>query len=537
MSDIELVIKMEDVSQDIVPEICEKTKTASSKLKTQNKLLRRQIREQMEFYFSDSNLSKDRFINQEILKDPEGYVDLNLFLKFNKIKSLAEDLNSLAKALDKSETLELDSTKTKVRRQVPYVAVSQDEINRRTVYVENLPTDVTHDLLKRIFSRCGKVCYISLPKYKTTKEIKGFAFIEFDSRQSAKNAIKMMNEPANEKEEDEVEEEDEKHVGMFPKYNKQLIHLEEKLMKTHQILESTAESATEDKKRKLDDSGEASNEPCSKEPKLESDEKAEGDGAQKKKKKTRRRVHAVVNAKKLQKEIEEEAAMLHLKVLSKKEWLRLKEEYLKKQKENMALLKAKLRESQKIIEDTKKKNKEEKMSVDKQAKKDTIKTENEMLNESDEEIVANHGKIVKIVQKDFTQNFDHVFKMNKTQFKSEYLANYTTKIAYIDLQSNTNRIYLRCESHELAKSLVFDAEILKDFNKTLLAGTEEYEYIQKITKSRSKTKEKNLKSLKKKDKIIRKASEFIEDNAEHKIEKSDVVMSEAPISKHVIFDE
>ena len=63
----------------------------------------------------------------------------------------------------------------------------------------------------------------------------------------------------------------------------------------------------------------------------------------------------------------------------------------------MALLKAKLRESQKIIEDTKKKNKEEKMSVDKQAKKDTIKTENEMLNESDEEIVANHGKIVKIV--------------------------------------------------------------------------------------------------------------------------------------------
>ena len=78
-------------------------------------------------------------------------------------------------------------------------------------------------------------------------------------------------------------------------------------------MESTAESGTEDKKRKLDDSGEAANEPSSKEPKLESDEKAEGDGAQKKKKKTRRRVHAVVNAKKLQKEIEEEAAMLHLK--------------------------------------------------------------------------------------------------------------------------------------------------------------------------------------------------------------------------------
>lgn len=46
---------------------------------------------------------------------------------------------------------------------------------------------------------------------------------------------KMMNEPAGENEDDEDEEEDEKQVGMFPKYNKQLIHLEEKLMKTNQI--------------------------------------------------------------------------------------------------------------------------------------------------------------------------------------------------------------------------------------------------------------------------------------------------------------
>lgn len=126
---------------------------------------------------------------------------------------MAEDLYSLAKALENSETLELDSTKTKIKRRVPYVPVDQNEINRRTVYVvcfkhqrifnflikplfifknqENLPADVNHDLLKRIFGRCGKVCYISLPRYKTTKEIKGFAFIEFDSKQSAKNAIKV----------------------------------------------------------------------------------------------------------------------------------------------------------------------------------------------------------------------------------------------------------------------------------------------------------------------------------------------------------
>jgi La-related protein 7 len=44
----------------------------SSKIKHVNKLLYKQIREQMEFYFSDSNLSKDRFINQEISKSEDG---------------------------------------------------------------------------------------------------------------------------------------------------------------------------------------------------------------------------------------------------------------------------------------------------------------------------------------------------------------------------------------------------------------------------------------------------------------------------------
>ena len=56
------------------------------------------------------------------------------------------------------------------------------------VYVENIPSTSNHDTLKEIFSRFGNVEYVSLPKFKTTGDIKGFAFVEFADEESARRA-------------------------------------------------------------------------------------------------------------------------------------------------------------------------------------------------------------------------------------------------------------------------------------------------------------------------------------------------------------
>ena len=43
------------------------------------------IKIQMEYYLSDENLKKDQFFHQKILSNSEGYIDLDYFLKCNKV--------------------------------------------------------------------------------------------------------------------------------------------------------------------------------------------------------------------------------------------------------------------------------------------------------------------------------------------------------------------------------------------------------------------------------------------------------------------
>ncbi|KPJ13394.1 La-related protein 7 [Papilio machaon] len=142
------------------------------------------IIKQMEFYFSDANLSKDRYLNELVNKDP--YVPISEFLKFNKINSMTQEITDIAKALSHSTFLELSEDKLKVKRKTPLLPY---DVDARTVYVESIPVKATQDWLKKVFSNYGHVAYISLPKFRNTQRIKGFGFIEFEKPQEAQKCI------------------------------------------------------------------------------------------------------------------------------------------------------------------------------------------------------------------------------------------------------------------------------------------------------------------------------------------------------------
>ena len=74
------------------------------------------IKEQVEYYLSDENLSKDSFFHDKVSSDPNGFVNLDFILKCNKIKSEGWTKSEIQKSLKNSDLLELDKTGEKIRR-------------------------------------------------------------------------------------------------------------------------------------------------------------------------------------------------------------------------------------------------------------------------------------------------------------------------------------------------------------------------------------------------------------------------------------
>lgn len=64
------------------------------------------------------------------------YVDISIFLKFNKVKALTSSLEEIAEALSKSEIIQLSEDKTQICRKTPILKKENEE--ECTIYVVTL---------------------------------------------------------------------------------------------------------------------------------------------------------------------------------------------------------------------------------------------------------------------------------------------------------------------------------------------------------------------------------------------------------------
>ena len=77
---------------------------------------KKEIKTQIEYYLSDSNLEVDEFFHKKILEDKDGYLNLDIIMQCNKIKKGGWTKEQIIESIKDSEKVELNGEKIKIRR-------------------------------------------------------------------------------------------------------------------------------------------------------------------------------------------------------------------------------------------------------------------------------------------------------------------------------------------------------------------------------------------------------------------------------------
>ena len=70
------------------------------------------IKQQIEFYFNDSNFRKDAFLRTAAKEDADGFVPISVLLTFNKLNKLTKDENIIKDAIKSSDIVVINGPKT-----------------------------------------------------------------------------------------------------------------------------------------------------------------------------------------------------------------------------------------------------------------------------------------------------------------------------------------------------------------------------------------------------------------------------------------
>lgn len=391
-----------------------------------------------------------------------GFIALDEFLKFNKIKSLADGTEEIAKALEGSKILELNKENTKVHRLVP-IDMSKD-VDACSMYIENIPETADYDLIKQTFSAFGQIDYISLPKFPETGTIKGFAFIEFDSEESMHKACKYYGA--------KIPEQSPLGDGSPSKE-----HLDDQ--------KASLPIADED----------SSGEPKAKVTKLEEEQNTENEdenvtSPSKRKKKTRRKVKTQDIT------INEDKPLATIRAMTKAEWREWKKKYLKLQRESFKAIRKRQWSQQSF-------DHEPVLSKDVQDRiarlLGTWKPEEK---KEEAPLIYDRGLIVRIIvkSKSVEEFVESVFRKKLREIAGENV------ISYIDV-SPENTIFkddgsvericnVRCQSAEKAHTFLQDARLAELGQLSILIGDDEMHYWRKVKESQEKKREKREGKLK-----------------------------------------
>lgn len=151
-----------------------------------------EIIDQVEYYFGDANLFRDKFLQSETTKN-DGWIPLSTLITFKRLAALSTDPKVIVDALDKSESglLEINDSRDSIRRHPERPLPEKNEETRkeiisRSAYVKGFSTEMEMPELLDFFKDYPKVSHLVIRKYldKPTKiyKSKGSVFVTFNTR-------------------------------------------------------------------------------------------------------------------------------------------------------------------------------------------------------------------------------------------------------------------------------------------------------------------------------------------------------------------
>jgi len=119
------------------------------------------LRKQIEFYFSDGNLPRDNFLQNAINKEtnPDQWVDIEVLLKFKRVKMYTQDVSNIARILSTSETLDVNSDNTKLRRKIP-CTLTENDLNERSASMSGFALKTKEAELRATLASHGTILSI-----------------------------------------------------------------------------------------------------------------------------------------------------------------------------------------------------------------------------------------------------------------------------------------------------------------------------------------------------------------------------------------
>lgn len=147
------------------------------------------IKEQMEFYFSDANFSKDKFM-QARAKENDGFIPISVFLTFKRMKNLDADVEKIKEAMADSKMVEIKDDSIRKIETEEYKSYISTEVDDRVLYMKGFDENLNLDEIKLFLKDYFTPVKITMRR-DHVKKFKGSCFVELSSAEEAKKVLEM----------------------------------------------------------------------------------------------------------------------------------------------------------------------------------------------------------------------------------------------------------------------------------------------------------------------------------------------------------